>query len=300
VQSYGGVSPIPSLFGSLESHATDIANHLEGLVKHYDLCGTALRHTEGGGEAMTRISSNLEAGEGSAQLAGLGVELNQFEQAGPPEPMSDEERADMLAVLMKDAAEVDDVVSEIKDRLAEMEDQLSQIASYVDILRKTFTRLQTTLALLREAAGHVPQYISAAAEFQGHWEEEKRHLLEKAEEVEGSTDIFAGFADAYDELLLEVYRRNHFKAKMEKVMDKAMREIDKIYHEDLELRAAFKSNQADYLPSDIWPGLLDPPPKYEFVSVDEQAENLPRIDKSVYEAAYKRNRAKSKPGMRSA
>jgi autophagy-related protein 17 len=50
-----GISPVPALFYALETRATETAAHLEGLVKHYDLCVTALKHTEGGGEAISRL-----------------------------------------------------------------------------------------------------------------------------------------------------------------------------------------------------------------------------------------------------
>ena len=303
IQSYAGVSPVPSFFSSLENHATEAAGHLEGLVKHYDLCVTALRHTEGGGDAIIRTSGSVEGASElppeASQLVGLGVDLGTLSHNGPPEPMSAAERAEMLAVLAKDAAEVEDVVAEITDRLADMEDQHSSIVSYLGALRATFYRMQATLEFVKQVISQVPDYITAAAEFRAHWEEEKQTLTERAEEMNNTISIFAGFSTAYDGLIVETQRRRHVKARMERIMEKAMNEIEKLYQEDMNEREAFRRDQAEYLPSDIWPGLLNAPPRYEFVSVDEEAGVLPEVGKSVYEAALKRLRARIKPSMSS-
>ena len=220
-----GGSPIPALHSSLEAHATETANGLEGLVKHYDLCVTALKHTEGGGEAITQAGSS----EQEEQLASLGVDLAHFEAQATPQPLSDAERAEMLAVLQKDAAEVDDVVAEIKDRLAEMEEQLGQVAVYMQMLRNTAERLSRTIRGLKTIASRVPTYINETAEFQMSWTAEKALLLEKMEEVEALADFNAGFAQAYDGLIIEAQRRKHVKNRMEKIMKEAMSHVQQLY-----------------------------------------------------------------------
>lgn len=224
MQSYGG-SPIPALHSSLETHATETAKGLEGLVKHYDLCVTALKHTEGGGEAITRAESS----EPQEQLASLGVELGLIETSAAPLDMEPAEKAQMLAVLQKDAAEVEDVVREIKDRLAEMEEQLGQIAAYVQLLRNTAERLRSALKHLKDVASNVPRYINESTEFQSAWAEVKTVLLEKMEEVEALADFNSSFGDAYDGLIVEAQRRKHVKNKMEKIMREAVSHIERLY-----------------------------------------------------------------------
>lgn len=222
--SYSG-SPIAALHSSLETHATETAKLLEGLVKHYDLCVTALKHTEGGGEAITQAESS----EQEEQLAGFGVDLGVIENQAAPQEMSDAEKAEMLAVLQKDAAEVDDVINEIKDRLAEMEEQLGQVAAYIQILRNTADRLRSALKRLKEVASKVTGYINESAEFQSAWADEKAFLLEKMEEVEALADFNSGFADAHDGLIVEAQRRKHVRNKMEKIMKEAMSHIEQLY-----------------------------------------------------------------------
>lgn len=222
--SYGS-SPIPVLHLSLETHATETAKGLEGLVKHYDLCVTALKHTEGGGEAITRAESSDQ----EEQLVGMGLDLATIENQASPQEISDAEKAEMLAVLQKDAAEVDDVVNEIKDRLAEMEEQLTQVAAYIQILRNTAERLRHALKRLKEVASKVPGYINDSAEFQGAWTDEKALLMVKMEEVEALANFNSGFADAYDGLIVEAQRRKHVRNRMEKIMKEAMSHIEQLY-----------------------------------------------------------------------
>jgi autophagy-related protein 17 len=87
---------IPNQYCILEVHAKEAAQAFQMLVQHYDLCVTALRHTEGGSDAATEATGDAPQPSGDAVSA-------------PLEPMSEEERREMLAVLHKDASEVEDV-----------------------------------------------------------------------------------------------------------------------------------------------------------------------------------------------
>ncbi|PIG80215.1 autophagy-related protein 17 [Aspergillus arachidicola] len=49
--SLPSLSLIPSMLHSLEMHAQEMANLLESLVRHFDLCVTAVKHTEDAAEA---------------------------------------------------------------------------------------------------------------------------------------------------------------------------------------------------------------------------------------------------------
>jgi autophagy-related protein 17 len=221
-----GETPIPALFYQLETKATEAANHLEGLVKHYDLCVTALKHTEGGGEAITQASTGEE--EETSALVGLGVDLGKLDNA-PAKPITDEERKDLLHVLVKDADEVEEVVADLKDSLAEMEDSMGQITTYLEMLRETSSRLRDAMAFLKEITGKLPIYISACTEFQQAWDEERELLNEKLEELEGLRDFYFGFSGAYDELILEIQRRRQVKRDMEKVIKATMNELEALY-----------------------------------------------------------------------
>ena len=218
-------SPIPVLYASLETHAAEIAQNLESLVKHYDLCVNALKHTEGGGEAITKAGES----EQQEQFEGLGVDLAQIEAEAALQPISAADRAEMLAVLQKDAAEVEDVVNEIKDRLAEMEEQFAQVMAYIQLLRGTAERLRNTLQEVKRVARNIHGCIAACAEFQTAWSEEKAVLQEKMDEVDSMVDLYSGFAGAYDELILEAQRRKHVKHKMEKAIKETVKYLQQLY-----------------------------------------------------------------------
>ena len=295
-------TPVPALFYQLETKATEAASNLEALVKHYDLCVTAMKHTEGGGEAITQASIGEDEGGQTSKLVGLGVDLDKMD-AAPAKPISDDERKQMLTVLMNDADQVTEVVADIREGLAEMEDSMQQITSYIDSLREESRRVHEATAYLKEVAGKLPIYISACAEFQRAWDDEKTLLLEKLEELEGLKDFYAGFEDAYDELILEVHRRRQVRRDMEKVIKSAMQELETLYDDDAHRRDSFRENQAEFIPSDLWPGLVNAPPRFRVIRHEDDGDDddlVPEIKKSVIERSLKRVKERQKPFKRSA
>lgn len=294
-----GETPVPALFYQLESKATEAAGHLEGLVKHYDLCVTALKHTEGGGDAITQASIGED--QQTSALVGLGVDLDKLE-AAPAKAISDEERRELFSVLVKDADEVDEVVADIKDSVAEMEDSMSQISAHIDTLRETSGGLREATIYLKDMTSKLPIYISACAEFQRSWDDERELLVQKLDELESLREFYAGFSDAYDELILEVHRRRQVRRDMEKVIRNAMQQLEGIYDDDAVKRDSFRENQAEFIPSDLWPGLVNAPSRFRIVrDEDDDGEDMvPSIAKEVVERSLKRVKERAKPFKRPA
>lgn len=218
-------SPIPALYSSLENNATACAEHLQGLIKHYDLCVVALKHTEGGGEFMSKFSQDNQE---ESKLAGFGLGITAAEDE-VRKTFNADEQANMLKILIKDSAEVEDVVVEIHDRIADMEEHLCQIQGYIQMLRSISKRKAKAIVSIKKVAVNVPSYINACAEFQAHWEEEQEGLLEKIEEIESLQEFYTGFASGYDNLILEVQRRKQALRDMEKVAKHAMSQIEKLH-----------------------------------------------------------------------
>ena len=77
------------------------------------------------------------------------------------------------------------------------------------------------------------------------------------------------------------------EVRIEKEVDTAMRRIEKLYEDDLEEREAFRKEQGNFLPVDIWPGVMNPPLRYRVLAEDE-VERVPDISKSVIHRAIKR------------
>ena len=270
-----------TLFHSSEDHATEMANLLQSLVRHYDLCYKALKHTEGGDEAAQTLQEDLPDGvavHGSPN------------RPATPQPISDEEKAEMMEVLDKDAEEVQDVVNEIRDRVLEMETHHEQIVNQEKVLETDHSVLVEVISMLEVVGSSLPQYVRASATFIGRWHEIKFRIDENMQEINGLRDFFAGFYRAYDGLLIEIARRKLTKGRIEKFVKESMSKVEAMLDEDLEEREAFKSEHGEYLPSDIWPDLGQPPAGYEIRRVDESGDRIPEIPTDIVQRAVIRNR----------
>lgn len=286
-------SPIPSLYHDLEGHAKEAAQAFQGLVQHYDLCVTALQHTEGGSAAATQAT-----GDAPSQSAD--------EFAAPPEPMTEEERQEMLGVLQKDAHEVEEVVVEIRERVSEMTFLLTQIENHINHLRNEASALSSILQMITQITAEVRSHILTSRSFHGSWLDDTRPtLLNGIEEWENQREFYERFDLAYAELLVEVSsrRRRHEKAKRK--AEEAQKELDRLFAEDERAREQFALAQGDFLPLDIWPGLRDAPRQYEVKAVpphildnggDEVqvatkshiAQSIPQLGRNVVERALTR------------
>ncbi|KAF2703814.1 hypothetical protein K504DRAFT_171887 [Pleomassaria siparia CBS 279.74] len=288
-------SPIPTLYHDLENHAKEAAQAFQSLVRHYDLCVTALRHTEGGSAAATQATGDAPEPSGD-------------DFSAPPEPMTEEERQEMLGVLRNDADEVEDVVSEIRERGSEMTFLLSQIENHIAHLRNEDAALANVLKMIVHVTVEVKSVIATSRSFHASWLDDTRpNLLSGIEEWENQREFYERFDLAYAELLVEISsrRRRHEKAKRK--AEEAQRELDRLRAEDDRAREQFTLTQGDFLPLDIWPGLRDPPRRYEVRTVgyerdpegegekdhgeeqtDAVVQSIPQLERNVVERALTR------------
>lgn len=244
-------SPIPSLYHDLEVHAKEAAQAFQSLVQHYDLCITALRHTEGGSAAAT-------------QATGDGPVHSQDDFSAPPEAMSEEERQEMLSVLRKDAHEVEDVVTEIRERGSEMTFLLDKIENHINHLRNEASALSSVLQMISQITGEVKGHITTTRSFHASWLDDTRPtLLTGIEEWENQREFYERFDLAYAELLVEVSSRRRRQEKAKRKAEEAQKDLDRLHAEDERAREQFTIAQGDFLPLDIWPGLREKPRRYE-------------------------------------
>lgn len=271
-------SPIPRILHEMEDHAREMATSLESLVSHYDLCVTAIKHTDGGGDAFSKIAEDLPEGVHIGQDAG-GV---------PPEPMGADEKIEMMRVLEEDAGQVEDVVMEIRDHIAEMESLHSRVEMHMDHLASEHANTTAAFRMLEDLGQRLPGHITRTQIFLTRWDEDKAAIDERLEELEGLTEFFHGFLRAYDNLLIEIGRRKDQELQVERVVQDARSRLDKLYEDEVEEREVFKKAHGEYLPVDIWPGLRDKPLRYSISAVDDQASRVPDISKSVIYRAIQR------------
>ena len=264
-------SPIPDILSIMEDNARHMADNLESLVKHYDLCVSAIKHTEGGGDAAQRIAGGLPE-----EVAFAETDLN-----ASPDPISEDERLEMINVIEKDADQVEEVILEIQDRIAEMESQDQILAEYVNTCTKEYSNTKSAFKLLEDMGHRLPAYIAQSQVFLMRWDEERSRLEEHMEELEELRLFYDGFLSAYDNLLIEVGRRKALEAKVQKIVQDAMYKIDRLYDDDAEARELFKAEQGDFLPIDIWPAMTNSPPRHEIVPVSNTAGRVHQVLKAA-------------------
>ena len=271
-------APISDILHEMEDHAREMAVNLESLVSHFDLCVTAIKHTEGGGDAALKIAGDLPEG----------VDIGQDAGSAPLEPMSDAQRVEMMRVLEEDAGQVDDVVMEIRDHSGEIEALYERVEAHTTQFEKEHAYTIAAFKLLEEIGRKLPRHIMQSKGFLVHWAEEKALIEERLEELGGLREFYDTFLTGYDNLLIEIGRRKAHELKMEKIALEAKARLEKLYDDDLEARETFKTEFGDFLPGDIWPGLTAGPLQFDVSPIDIHAVRVPDISKSVIHAAIKR------------
>lgn len=270
------MSPIPEILQDMECRSREMADNLESLVKHFDLCLMAIKHTEGGGDAAIRLTAGLP------DAAGMEEDV-----AGVPEPISEQERQDMLDVVAKDADQVEEVVMEIRDHVTAMETQFETVTAYIARLEQDYSSTAEAFNVLEEVGRQLQAFVAQSQVFVMRWDDEKAKINERMDELSNLEDFYLGYLGAYDHLLVEIGRRQFMEQQMEKVLQDAARKLDTLYEEDNTRREAFKKDYGDFLPVDIWPGLTNPPLKFETRPRDDIGR-APDISKSVIQRAIRR------------
>lgn len=238
-----------TLFHDIEDHAAAMAELLQGLVRHYDLCVSALKHTEGGGEAA-REAVQPDPPSDAAEQAGVEESLYLRKV---PIPISDSDRDDLIAVLQRDAAELDDVLTEIRDRNVEQDTYYERLLEFAKVARKHDAGLREALVMLHEIRElHLPAQLHAMKTFQAEWTRLRASMSNKMAallELEASNEAFIA---AYAELLKEVQRRESVKAQMFSIASKARKELRKLSEVDERARAEFVEEWGGSLPNGLW------------------------------------------------
>lgn len=274
----GTQSPFPHVLDTMEDHATEMADNLESLVKHFDLCVLAIKHTEGGDDTAHRLAVDLPEG------VAIGEDLVN----ATPEPISKDERSEMIGVIEKDAEQVDEVVTEIRSRIGEMESQHELLMEHVNACDQDHRNTMSAFRQLEDIGQRLPAFVAQSQVFLMRWDEERARIDERMEELEGLREFYDGYLTAYDNLLIEIGRRKALETKVGEIVRDTIKKIDRLYDTDAEVRNAFKKEQGDFLPIDIWPGMAEGPLKYKLSPVDADGSVVPEVPESVIKQAIER------------
>lgn len=239
---------VRALFEGIEDHATALAELLQGLVSHYDLCVSALKHIEGGGQAARDAIHPTDLNSSEK------IEESLFLRKTPL-PIDSEEWRDMLAVLERDASELSDVVAEISDRAGEQEKLHEQLFTLANTSRLHDTNLREALTMLREMRELLlPSHLHSLRTFTTSWSRLQASMSGKTTELLALAASNEAFVAAYAELLSEIERREGVKREMRVVAEGARVELRRLSEADRVARRAFVEGFGGNLPRGIWDG----------------------------------------------
>ncbi|KAF8251379.1 APG17-domain-containing protein [Wilcoxina mikolae CBS 423.85] len=244
--------PLHPPLHALEQHTEAMASLLESLTQHYDRCSLALKSTE----------SSI-----------------------PVDP-------DLFLVLSRDAAEVDDVVSEIKEHLSNMEIVSTSISSKIEELHLLERETIAVFIAFEEFQRELGVCMDGLREFETRQDELRHDMVMRLDELWQLVDFYNGFVGAYDAMVIEVGRRKGVAARMESIVVEASRKLEALYDEDLQNRELFKNDYGQWLPVDLWPGLSDPPVIWSIEKDLQGGSELPALGKDVIERAMRKRSQK--------
>ncbi|KAF3924899.1 hypothetical protein ABW21_db0206843 [Orbilia brochopaga] len=171
-----------------------------------------------------------------SQLRGI------IDQVQEDDPETEEDKANMLAVLEKDAGEVDDVVNEIKERLDEMEATSVLVEKTVRDIGDHYRCVLGLLGKMRDGQNLLVTCTAQSKEFVYRQRDNQEVIAERLDELQRLTDHYVLFRDAYDALLVEVGRRMAVQRQKDAIIQDALARIDMLNEGDLNEREQFRSD----------------------------------------------------------
>lgn len=255
----------------LTENSTAMAQLLTSLTNHFDMCVTAIRTTEGGAALARRRAAevNQQSNDG---VSISGVIAEQESNTSDLEPATDSDRAEMLRVVVQDAAEVSDVVQEIQERLAGMEQDYKVLEQRNAEAEKSYLAMLDGFTILGNIGDRLHDYLAAEQDFKTRWDLEKETVFDKLAEMKEMKGFYDGYASAYNTLILEVERRKTVEDRVQNIWRIAQENVDKILAADRASRDSFRQDVGEYLPTDLWPGMQDMPQRWKVSQVEDENE----------------------------
>lgn len=269
---------IPELVIALTDKSHSMAQHLTMLTRHFDLCVTAVRLTEGGA-ALARRRAAEDSGEADP-VSISGVMAAQVRNVEEYEP---EEKTEVLEVVMGDSSLVDEVVGEMTSQMQEAEGIFGLLKEQTDQVKAAYVAVTQAFQILEEIGNRLPSYIAAESEFIERWEGEKETIFARVEEMEALRDFYDGYLSAYDSLILEVERRRAVEEKIQGIWRKAKEAVDKLVESDWRDRETFRSEVGEYVPTDLWVGMSGPLKRWEVVRANGSESSASASHEAVSE-----------------
>lgn len=251
---------VTDLFHSMTDNAATMAELLQSLVSHYDLCVTALKHTEGGGEAAKNaVQQQRKSPYSSTSLPQSKENLEEsLYRRDHAAPISADERKEMLRVLEHDSEEVDSVVAELTNHASDLESAYEKLSARLRTARTRDATLRQVAGMLHEMQDiHLPSHIHSMRTFTQDWSRIAALIKNSTAKLEELSEFYAEFLEGYRRLLREIERREGVELQMRKIAEKAGREIERVRVGDVRAREAFMEEVGAVLPGELGEGLRE-------------------------------------------
>lgn len=248
------------LLVSLTDQSHSMAQHLSMLTRHFDMCVTAVRITEGGAALARR-----RAAEDSGEADPVSISGVMAEQERNVEELEPQEKTEILQVVMEDAPQVDEVIADLNAEMQGIEVMFGSLKEQADQVKTAYVAVTQAFQILEEIGNRLPSYIAAESEFIERWEGEKDNIFARLDEMEALRDFYDGYLSAYDSLILEVERRRAVEEKIQGIWRKAKEAVDKLVESDWRDRETFRAEVGEYVPTDLWVGMSGPLKRWEVV-----------------------------------
>ena len=271
--SSAAYQPIPHLLASLTSHSHAMAEHLTSLTRHFDMCVTAVRTTEGGAALALRKAAEVTQSQGGGDPVSIsGVIAEQESHMADLEPMSAEERAEVMQVVVQDAPEVDEVVAELTAVLHQMEGDFVALRDRADRIRASYVSTVAAFHALEDVGSRLRSYVAAEAEYAQRRDGEKGAISATLEQMDQLRLFYEGYVGAYESLILELERRRSVQDKIQSVWRKAKETVHRLVEADVKERELFRQEIGEFLPTDLWVGMNGPVRRWDIVPVDDPGD----------------------------
>lgn len=257
------------------THAHAMAMLLESLARHYDQCIQAM-------EMYMDVEARRKKREGKKVNGDDGYDdLN-----------------DLVLVLENDSQELVGVIDELQDRFKDIESLTGEVQHFqIELSTGIYEKTKKTFEKLEKfGKEELLQYLDELQEYQEkvqpvkYLDEELQRQVEYTagigiplREMKSLVEYYSLFWMSYQRLVVEIERRRRFKNHMEALIDEMTTKVEKMLTEELNMRQDFFNTVSNFLPGDLWPGLLEPPPFVDFVPNGDW--ETPELDKSSLDVA---------------
>ncbi len=221
----------------------------------------------GAGAAARGETTRSQDGEQSVSISGVigasgGGPANDGDDDGDDDEgrVSARERAEMLHVVVQDAGQVDGVVADIAADLQGVEAEFAQVRARAAAASAAHDATRRRWARSTMWAGARATTRRPEADFAGRCAGEHEAAAGLLAQMDAIRAFYDGYANAYDTLILEAGAAAPSTAGIAALWAKAADAAARLAQADRRERHTFRHEVGEFLPTDLWVGMADPPP----------------------------------------